>query len=107
MTDFPTPLPLDPPLESPIAEVTPEPLIPPLDVYPDVLAYTGGDGFLIAAVMFALFCLGAAFIAARRLAAPAPLVDPVTGLAPADAAPRYRRRGEHTRSVPPVTGFTP
>jgi hypothetical protein len=78
-------------VESPIVEVTPDPLIPPLDVVPDVLAYTGGDGFLIAAVACALVAVGLAFLAAASWS----------------RSPKYRRGRAHTRSVRGSAGFTP
>jgi hypothetical protein len=98
--DFPPPLPLDPMpertvepgpiVEPPIVEVTPDPLIAPLDVYPDVLAYTGGEWVLVAAVACALLAIGFAFLAAASW-----------------SRPRYRRGRAHTRSVRGSAGFTP
>ena len=60
--DLPIPLPV---FESPIAPYPEGELIPPVTVYPpDVLAATGVEWFLIAAVACALVAVGLAFLAA-------------------------------------------
>ena len=96
MDDFPPPLPLDPMPEpspiftAPIGYIDVPELGVPQSVVPDVLAYTGGDGFLIAAVACALVAVGLAFLAAASW-----------------SRPRYRRGRAHTRSVRGSAGFTP
>lgn len=64
-------------LTPPIAEVTPEPMIPPVDVYPtplpldpmpDVLAATGGDVWQVVLVAVLLVAVGAiAFFFGREV----------------------------------------
>lgn len=77
----------------PVPSVETFPPALPLDGLPEVLAETGVEWLLIAAVAFSLLALGFAFFAARRFAAP--------------VAPRYRRGRSHTRSVAVRAGFTP
>ncbi len=59
---------------------------------PPVLAETGAEWLLIAAVGLGLLATGFAFLVARRLAKPAVVPDAVTGLVPMDAPPKYKRK---------------